>query len=145
MAHRPPSRVGELVRRHRIAAALSQEALAEQAGLSGRPIDWPLDEVYRDRGRAYQATEPYAIAMRKRRVWVATQRIPGFAEAKDWHGLRRFRLRGLEQVNGETRLIAAGQNLKRLLSQRGWGQRPFPSGATGVVLPALLPLAGVLP
>ena len=30
-----PSHVGELVRRHRIAAALSQEALAERAGLSG--------------------------------------------------------------------------------------------------------------
>jgi predicted ATPase/transcriptional regulator with XRE-family HTH domain len=38
MAHRSPSRAGELVRRHRIAAALSQEALAERAGLSGRAI-----------------------------------------------------------------------------------------------------------
>ena len=64
---------------------------------------------------------------------------PLFAEAKDWHGLRRFRLRGLEKVNGETLLIAAGQNLKRLLSWRGWGQRPFPSGAAGVVLPFLRP------
>jgi hypothetical protein len=61
--------------------------------------------------------------MRKRKVWVE----PLFAEAKDWHGLRRFRLRGLEKVNGEALLIAAGQNLKRLLSGRGWGRRPFPS------------------
>ena len=33
-----------------------------------------------------------------------------FAEAKDWHGLRRFRLRGLEKVNVEALLIASGQN-----------------------------------
>ena len=89
-----------------------------------------LDEAYLDRVRGYHATEPYAKAMRKRQVWVE----PLFAEAKDWHGLRRFRLRGLEKVNGEALLIAAGQNLKRLLSRRGWGRRPFPSGAAGVVL-----------
>ena len=92
-----------------------------------------LDEAYLDRVRGYHATEPYAKAMRKRQVWVE----PLFAEAKDWHGLRRFRLRGLEKVNGEALLIAAGQNLKRLLSWRGWGRRPFPSGAVGIVLPAL--------
>ena len=83
--------------------------------------------------RGYHATELYAKAMRKRQVWVE----PLFAEAKDWHGLRRFRLRGLEKVNGEALLIATGQNLKRLLSRRAWGRRPFPSGAAGIVLPAL--------
>jgi hypothetical protein len=83
--------------------------------------------------RGYHGTEVYAKAMRKRQVWVE----PLFAEAKDWHGLRRFRLRGLERVNGEALLIAAGQNLKRLLSRWGWGRRPFPSGAAGIVLPAL--------
>ena len=44
---------------------------------------------------------------------------PLFAEAKEWHGLRRFRQRGLEKVNSEALLIAAGQNLKPLLSR--WG------------------------
>ena len=63
-----------------------------------------------------------------------------FAEAKDWHGLRRFRLRGLTKVNGEALLIAAGQNLKRLLSNLGWGRRPWPSGAAGVVLPGANPV-----
>jgi hypothetical protein len=63
--------------------------------------------------------------MRKRQVWVE----PLFAEAKDWHGLRRFRLRQLWRVNCEALLIAAGQNLKRLLNKRGWGRRPLPSGA----------------
>ena len=38
MERHDPSRVGDLVRRHRIAAALSQEALAERAGLSVRAI-----------------------------------------------------------------------------------------------------------
>ncbi|GAC1466917.1 MAG: hypothetical protein PVSMB1_16100 [Gemmatimonadaceae bacterium] len=49
------------------------------------------------------------------RVWVE----PLFAEAKNWHGLRRFRLRGLLRVNGEALLTASGQNLKRLLSKAG--------------------------
>jgi hypothetical protein len=41
---------------------------------------------------------------------------PFFAEAKDRHGMRRFRLRRLEKVNAEALLIAAGQNVKRLLT-----------------------------
>jgi hypothetical protein len=49
------------------------------------------------------------------RRWVE----PFFGEAKDWHGLRRFRLRGLWQVKVEALLLATGQNLKRLLGQRG--------------------------
>jgi hypothetical protein len=57
-------------------------------------------------------------------VWVE----PPFAEAKDWHGLGRFQLRGPEQVNGEALLIAAGQNLKRFLRWRAWGQLPCPRG-----------------
>ncbi len=103
----------------------------------GRRVGRSLEADALDRVRAYHATEPYAKAMRKRQVWVATQRVPGFAEAKAWHGLRRFRLRGLEQVNSEALLVATGQNLKRLLSHRGWGRRPFPSGASGAVVPAL--------
>lgn len=38
-------------------------------------------------------------------------------------------------------LVAAGQNLKRLLSKQGWGRRPRPSGAAGVALPAPRPVA----
>ena len=38
MASRDPLRLGELVRRHRTAATLSQEQLAERAGLSVRTI-----------------------------------------------------------------------------------------------------------
>jgi hypothetical protein len=74
-----------------------------------------LEETALERVRGYHGSAGYAKAMRKRKVWVE----PLFAEAKDWHGLRRFRLRGLEKVNGEALLIAAGQNLKRFLAARG--------------------------
>lgn len=86
-----------------------------------------------DRVRGYHTTQPFARAMRKRRVWVA----PLFAGARGWHGLRRFRLRGLKKVNGEALLIAAGQNLTRLLSRWGWGRQPFPGGTPGGALPPL--------
>ncbi len=97
----------------------------------GRSVHRSLYVEYLDRVRAYHQTAAYEKAMAKRKVWVE----PLFAEAKDWHGLRRFRLRGLEKVNGEALLIAAGQNLKRLLSRWGWGRRPWPNGAAGLVLP----------
>jgi hypothetical protein len=49
--------------------------------------------------------------MRKRSVWVE----PLFGEAKEFHRLRRFRLRRLRKVNIEGVMVAAGQNLKRLI------------------------------
>ncbi|MDP9362980.1 MAG: IS1182 family transposase [Chloroflexota bacterium] len=124
------------------AAACRSCALKAQCTTSqrGRRVGRSLNETYLDRVRGYHATEPYAKAMRKRKVWVE----PLFAEAKNWHGLRRFRLRGLEQVNIQGQLIAAGQNLKRLLSGSGWGRRPWPNGAAGVVLPPAKPVV-VLP
>ena len=91
--------------------------------------------------RGYHATETYAKAMRKRQIWVE----PLFAEAKDWHGLRRFRLRGLAKVDIEALLIATGQNLKCLLSRRGWGRRPWPTGEPGLVLPPAPSVVAVVP
>jgi hypothetical protein len=58
-------------------------------------------------------------------VWVE----PLFAETKDWHGMRRFRLRRLWRVNCEALVIATGHNLQQLLKKRGWGRRPFPTDA----------------
>ena len=69
--------------------------------------------------------------MNKRKVWVE----PLFAEAKDWHGMRRFRLRLLWRVNCEALRIVSGQNPKRLLKKRGWGRRPFPAEAVATVPP----------
>jgi hypothetical protein len=88
----------------------------------GRSLCRSVDEACLDRVRASQSTEAYKKALRKRQVWVE----PLFAEAKDWHGMRRFRLRRLWRVNIEALRRAAGQNLKRLLKKRGWGRRPFP-------------------
>ncbi len=94
-------------------------------GKQGRSLCRSVDEEYLDRVRGYYATEVYKKAYRKRSVWVE----PLFAEGKQWHGMRRFRLRLLWRVNIEAFLIASGQNLKRLLQKRGWGRRPFPAEA----------------
>jgi transposase len=91
----------------------------------GRQVRRSLYAEYLDRVRAYHQTTAYEKAMAKRKVWVE----PLFGEAKDWHGLGRFRLRRLWKVNIEALLIATGQNLKRLLRKRGWGRRPWPNGA----------------
>jgi transposase len=96
----------------------------------GRLVHRSFYVEYLDRVRAYHETAAYEQAMAKRKVWVE----PLFGEAKDWHGLRRFRLRGLWKVNVEALLIATGQNLKRLLRKRGWGRRPWPHGAPEVPL-----------
>jgi hypothetical protein len=93
------------------------------ASAKGRQVKRSVDEAYLERVRAYHATQEFAKAMRKRQVWVE----PLFAEGKLWHGLDRFRLRGLEKVNMEALLIAAGQNLKRLLSRSGWGRQHRPA------------------
>jgi hypothetical protein len=84
----------------------------------GRMLYRPFEEDFYDRVRSYRGSFLYEKALRKRRVWVE----PLFAEAKDWHGMRRFRLRGLEKVTIEALLIASGQNVKRLLAFGG--QRP---------------------
>ncbi len=94
-------------------------------GTTGRHVHRSLHEAYLDRVRAYHATESYRKAMRKRAVWIE----PLFGEAKQWHGLRQFRLRGLMKVNTESLLTAAGQNLKRWLVATGWGRRHAPCGA----------------
>jgi len=93
----------------------------------GRQVHRSFHAPYLDRVRGYHETEEYKRAMRKRKVWIE----PLFGEAKQWHGMRRFRLRGLQKVNMEGLFIAAGQNLKRLLSAKGWGRRPWPDGAAG--------------
>jgi hypothetical protein len=84
-------------------------------GDSGRVLMRSFDEEILERVRAYRDTGPYEKALRKRKVWVE----PLFGEAKEWHGMRRFRLRRLWRVNVEALVIAAGQNIKRLLDSSG--------------------------
>ncbi|EFH89035.1 IS1182 family transposase [Ktedonobacter racemifer] len=91
----------------------------------GRQVHRSFHANYLERVRGYQQTLAYQKALKKRKVWVE----PLFAEAKDWHGMRRFRLRRLWRVNCEAQVIAAGHNLQQLLKKRGWGRRPFPTDA----------------
>lgn len=104
------------------------------ASRSGRHIFRSFYQEYIDKVKVYHQTEPYRKAMRKRGVWVE----PLFGEAKEFHRLRRFRLRGLNKVNIEGMMIAAGQNLKRLMKHGPGGtcflvrrlvSRPIPSRA----------------
>jgi transposase len=99
------------------------------ASHEGRQVRRSFYTDYLDRVRAYHETPAYAKrpggTRRKRKVWIE----PLFGEAKQWHGLRRFRLRGLANVNSEGLLIATGQNLKRWLAATGWGRRSAPSGS----------------
>ena len=85
----------------------------------GRLIQRPFDQAYIERVRRYHETAACQRAIRKRQSWIE----PLFGEAKATHGLRRFRLRGLEKVNTEALMTAAGQNLKRLM-RHDRGARP---------------------
>jgi hypothetical protein len=97
----------------------------------GRQVHRSFFADFLERVKGYHQTSAYHKAMNKRKVWVE----PLFAEAKDWHGLRRFRLRRLQRVTCEALVTATGQNLKRLLQKRGWGRRPFPAQAVATVPP----------
>ncbi|MFN8662412.1 MAG: transposase [Thermomicrobiales bacterium] len=87
-----------------------------------------MSTAYVERVRAYQGTAAYEHSLRKRSVWVE----PLFAEAKQWHGLSQFRLRGLGNVNIEALLVATGQNPKRWLQATGWGRRGLPGMAAAI-------------
>jgi DDE family transposase len=98
----------------------------------GRLIRRSFHAEYLERVQRYQNTPRFKQAMRKRSIWVEGL----FAEAKQWHGLGKFRLRRLVNVNIQGLLIAAGQNLKRWLQATGWGHRAFPGAAWETLLPA---------
>ena len=85
------------------------------ASANGRQVFRSFFESYLDRVQGYRQLPAYRRALRKRHVLLESL----FGEAKQWHGLRRFRLRGLHKVNTEGLMVAAGQNLKRLLRHRG--------------------------
>ena len=91
----------------------------------GRAVHRHPEEHYLEMARARRGGEVYEKAVRKRKVWVE----PPFAEAKCWHGMDRFRLRGLERVNAEAGLVATGQNIKRLLTFGGQGPKKLAQAA----------------
>jgi hypothetical protein len=90
----------------------------------GRSVSRSFFYAYLDLVKTYHQTPAFKKAMRKRKLW--TEQL--FGEAKQWHNLRRFRLRHLWKVNTEGLMVAAGQNLKRLLTHKGWGKRQGPAG-----------------
>jgi transposase len=117
-------------------ACLVQEQC--RTGNLGRSISRSFFEDYLARVEAYQQTEDYQKAMRKRQVWPE----PLFGEAKQWHQMSKFRLRRLEKVHIEAFLIAAGQNIKRLLRPRR-GRSPL-KPAAAQALDVLVSVADVL-
>jgi len=104
----------------------------------GRTIFRSFFESYVDKVKGYRKLPAYDRALRKRKVWLE----PLFGEAKVLHGLRRFRLRGLHKVNMEGLMVAAGQNLKRLLRHAGTGPVPRPLALAATLV---FRLRGVLP
>jgi hypothetical protein len=78
---------------------------------SGRHVFRSFFQEYLDKVDTYRQTEAYLKAIRRRSLWVE----PLSGEAKEFHGLRRFRLRRLRKVNIEGVMVATGQNLKRLI------------------------------
>src|SRR5438093_661207 len=85
-----------------LSAMTAQSKCSVREVNQGRRVYRYVGEEYLERVRTYQQTLAYQKALRKRKVWVE----PLFAEAKDWHGLRRFRLRLLWRVNSEALRIA---------------------------------------
>ena len=68
-------------------------------------------QLFDDKVQSYYQTETYQKAARKRGVQVK----PLFGEALKLHRLRRFRLGGLNTIYIEGMMIAAWQNLERLI------------------------------
>jgi hypothetical protein len=95
---------------------------------TGRNLVRSFFQDYLDRALAYREMEAYQKAMRKRQVWVE----PLFGEGKQWHGMSKFRLRGLEKVNIEGLMRAAGQNIKRLLKAKSWWKPLKPAKSMAV-------------
>jgi len=115
---RETAKYGEEVVVYRADAAICNACPVKAGGTEsarGRIVHRSFYAAYLAKVRGYHAAEAYRKAMGKRQVWVE----PLFAEAPEWHGLRRFRLRGLDNVNMEGLLVAAGQNLKRFLAATG--------------------------
>ena len=88
----------------------------------GRRVHRSFFQAELDQAASYRETPLYQKAMNKRKVWVE----PKFAEAKQWHGMYRFRLRRIWRVNIEALLIASVQNIKQLLKGKHQQNRPKP-------------------
>ena len=100
----------------------------------GRRVHRSFFQTELDQAASYRETPLYQKAMNKRKVWVE----PKFAEAKQWHGMYRFRLRRIWRVNIEALLIASVQNIKQLLKPRYSRQKPLPPAPSAALVPLIL-------
>lgn len=87
---------------------------------TGRSLSRSIYQHILDTVDLYRQTEAYKKAMRKRQVWIE----PKLGEAKQWHRLEKFQLRGLCKVNMEALMIASVQNLKQLLRHHRQRHKP---------------------
>jgi transposase len=97
----------------------------------GRVVRRSIFHRYRERVQAYHQMPAYHKAMRKRSVWIE----PLFGEAKQWHQLVKFRLRRLTKVNIQALLVAAGQNIKRLLQTKHFPKPLHPVQMATLAIP----------
>lgn len=97
----------------------------------GRTVHRSFFQAELDRAASYHDTDAYKKAMNKRKVWPEAL----FGEAKQWHGMDKFRLRRLQKVNIEGLLIATGQNIKRLLAHQRLGTPLRPAGVQAMTVP----------
>jgi hypothetical protein len=91
---------------------------------SGRQVRRSLHAEYLDLVRSYHQTLAYEKAMAKRKVWVE----PPFGEAKDWHGLGRFRLRRLWKVTNRGPADRDWSEPEAAAPEARLGRRPWPNG-----------------
>ncbi len=91
----------------------------------GRSIKISEHEPILRRHRALMATAPAKALYRRRSALVE----PVFGLLKEWHGARRFLLRGRSHVVSEWHLLATAFNLKSLHAV--WRSRVGPAGPSG--------------
>lgn len=95
---------------------------------TGRNLSRSIFQDVLEAVERYRQTDAYKKAMRKRLVWIE----PKFGEAKQWHRLEKFQLRGLLKVNMEALMIAAVQNLKQLLRRKHRRNTPLQPNAAAL-------------
>ena len=86
----------------------------------GRQVHRSFHAEYLDRVRGYHETEEYQKAMRKRKVWIE----PLFGEAKQWHGMRQFRLGFAEGEHGGA-VDRGGTEPEAIAERTGLGTTPL--------------------
>lgn len=112
---------------------IGDERLEEEPAWKRATKNPAIQEQREERLAVAQARNATRLASRGRRGAHAQKQRTRlehlFGEAKEHHGLARAHGRGLVRVDQQVKLIAATQNLKRLMASRQW-QKATPQAAT---------------